>query len=146
MVFPEVLIPPALRASVLLLEMPLPDVDEIGERVRSVWVGYTAKPLPDDALGELTLALKGLTLDEVSHVMHRVLATGRLTRDAMLTAVGAAKKAAVSGAAFLDYVPDWWTRSVSAASPSSRTGSSAAPRCLISAPWTRVCRCPRGCC
>ncbi|AUB81132.1 AAA family ATPase [Candidatus Thiodictyon syntrophicum] len=106
MISPEVLIPPALRASVLLLEMPLPDTDEIGERVRSVWVGYTAKPLPDEALGELTLALKGLTLDEVSHVMHRVLATGRLTRDGMLTAVGAAKKAAVSGAAFLDYVPD----------------------------------------
>ena len=106
MVSPEVQIPPGLRGSVLLLEMSLPDAEEIGERVRSVWAGYTAKPLPDEALGELTLALKGLTLDEVSHVMHRLLATGRLTRDGMLAEVGAAKKAAVSGAAFLDYVPN----------------------------------------
>ena len=106
MVSPEVLIPPALRADVLLLELPLPDADEIAERVRSVWVGYTTKPLPDEALAELTLALKGLTLDEVSHVMHRILATGRLNRDGMLAEIGAAKKAAVSGAAFLDYVPE----------------------------------------
>ncbi|WP_295457815.1 AAA family ATPase [uncultured Thiodictyon sp.] len=106
MVSPVVQIPAALRQEVLLLELPLPDAHEIGERVCVLWSGYTSKVLPDDALEELTLALKGLTLDEVSHVMHRTLATGRLSRDGMLGEIAAAKKAAVSGAGFLDYVPD----------------------------------------
>ncbi|WP_295386380.1 AAA family ATPase [uncultured Thiodictyon sp.] len=106
MVSPVAEIPVALRQDVLLLELPLPDADEIAGLVRVLWSGYTSKVLPEEALGELILALKGLTLDEVSHVMHRTLATGRLSRDGMLAAVGAAKKAAVSGAGFLDYVPD----------------------------------------
>ena len=106
MVAPEVVIPPSLRPSVLILELPLPDADEIAAQVRSVWAGYTTKPLPDDALSELTLALKGLTLDEVQHVMYRILAGRHLNRDAMLAEVGAAKKAATSGASFIEYVPD----------------------------------------
>jgi hypothetical protein len=106
LIAPEVSIPPALRPSVLLVEMPLPDTQEIGDQVQTVWSGYTTKPLPEDARDALTLALRGLTLDEVQHVMYRILAGRHLNRDAMLAEIGAAKKAAASGAGFLDYVPD----------------------------------------
>ena len=106
LVSPELVVPPDLRPSVLIVTLPPPGAEEIAERVRAVWGGYTSKPLPPEVLDELKLALKGLSLDEVAHVMHRVLAAGRLTREALLSAVGAAKKAAMTGAGFLDYVPD----------------------------------------
>ncbi len=106
MVSPEAEIPPGLRSSLLLVTLPPPDAEEIGERVRAVWTGHTTKAMPDEVLSELTLALRGLTLDEVQHVMYRILATRRLSRVGMLAEVGAAKQAAVSGAGCLDYVPD----------------------------------------
>ncbi len=102
---PELIIPRVLEKNIHSLQLPPPEVDEIEAMVKSLMSEYTSKMLPPDWLRELTYPLRGLTLDEARHVLHRVLSTKKFTRDRMLDEINASKKTISSGTSFLQYVP-----------------------------------------
>ncbi len=102
---PELVIPRMLDKNISSIQLPPPDVDEIEAVVKRVMSEYTAKVLSPDWLKEVTYSLRGLTLDETRHVLHRVLSTKKFTRDRMLDEINASKKNVTSGSSFLQYVP-----------------------------------------
>jgi SpoVK/Ycf46/Vps4 family AAA+-type ATPase len=102
---PELAIPPILESDILLVSPPPPSADELAALVREVLAGYTAREPPAEWLADLALSLKGLTLNDARHTLHRAAAGGGLVRQGLLEAVAEAKKAVTGGAAYLQYVP-----------------------------------------
>jgi hypothetical protein len=103
---PEDRIPAELRPNLLQLELPPPDAEEIDTLVREVWAESSCGTPSEEVLGALRLALQGLALEDVRHVIHRALAARRLSRDTLLAEIGTAKKSALKGNDSLTYVPD----------------------------------------
>jgi hypothetical protein len=101
---PELVVPPTLQEGIAIVRVPLPDLRELEDTAREVLAGRIDRDLPAEWLRDLALTLKGLTTDESRHLLFRVLASGRLSRQALLEALTTAKKDAVTGSA-LAYVP-----------------------------------------
>ncbi len=102
---PELTIPRGLEKNIHSVQLPPPDVGEIEAMIKRVMAEYTAKVLPPDWLRELSYPLRGLTLDETRHVLHRVLSTKKFTQDRMLDEIIATKKTMGNSSPILQYVP-----------------------------------------
>jgi hypothetical protein len=100
---PELIVPSVLEKDMHLVRVPLPGLEELRGLAEEVLAGYLDKALPPEWLKELSRSLKGLTLEEAKHLLHQVLASGRLNRQALVDAVNTAKKAKAMGST-LEYV------------------------------------------
>lgn len=98
-------VPSTLRHNVFLIDAGPPDVEELAELVGQTVRQYTERQIPPALLREAALALRGVTLDEARHVMHSVLADGKLSLESLLDAIREAKKTLSVGTGFLEYVP-----------------------------------------
>lgn len=104
-VSPELVLSTALEKEVALVTVLPPDEEEIVARLRAVLAEYPGLVLPPELLGEVTLALSGLTLNEVAHIAHRVGRHGITAKDAILEEIFAEKEAVVKKSGFLEFIP-----------------------------------------
>ncbi len=101
---PEMVVPPIIEKEVYLVEVELPQARELMSELSS----YEAKhalQLPEGLASELALSLRGLTLNEVRHILHRVRHAGENDADAIRDRVFAAKEMLVKKTGYLEYVP-----------------------------------------
>src|SRR3990170_6562119 len=64
LVSPELVIPESLKKEILLIDMDLPDENELLKHARKIQQAYPQAGLSDDLMGRVTFALRGLTLNE----------------------------------------------------------------------------------
>lgn len=105
MVSSQLSLPPSLDKQVCLVDVPPPSTEELRETVAAVEAQYDDAAIPDAFRSEMALALKGLTLNEVGHIMHRVLSRGALARNEMLEEIFREKEAIVRRSGFLEFIP-----------------------------------------
>ena len=104
-VSPVVTIPPELENETYLIEVPLPESTELLAEAKRIQDQYAGNAIPAEAEPAVSLALRGLTLNEVGHVMHRVFGQGRAGKEAILDQIFQEKKRLIRKASFLEFVP-----------------------------------------
>lgn len=103
---PVLTIPELLQKEVCLLEIPLPSPAELADRVTDVQGQYDIGSIPEALWPVVSLSLRGLTVNEAEHVMHRVFAQGSLDEKPILAEIFAEKERLLRKAGFLEYVPN----------------------------------------
>ncbi len=104
----ELNMPEALKKEVHLIEVPPPDGDEILHQLEGIRDSDAKYNLPDAALQEVTMALKGLTETEVRHVLHRVLQHENASKDELIDEIFNEKKNIVKKSGYLEFSPPRW--------------------------------------
>ncbi|MBQ7650319.1 MAG: AAA family ATPase [Victivallales bacterium] len=105
---PELTIPESLKKEMHTLEISTPDDGEIAELLKSIVAANPDYSIPEEAIREVTLALKGLTENEISYVMHRACRIPNATKDQLLDEIFAEKKSVVKKSGFLEFSPPRW--------------------------------------
>ncbi|MGA8262031.1 MAG: AAA family ATPase [Arenicellales bacterium] len=99
-------VPEILRRDILLVDLPLPNIDQLAEEAGYTLRQYTSQDIPDDVLHNIALSLGGLGRDDARFVIHSALSgTEKLSRKELLEAVHDAKQALAGRAGFLQHVP-----------------------------------------
>lgn len=103
---PVGVIPEILRRDVLMVELPLPGIDQLAEHVGATLKQYTTQHIPGDVLHNIALSLGGLTVDDARFVIHSALSgSEKLSRSELLRAIQDAKQALAGRAGFLQHIP-----------------------------------------
>ncbi len=105
-VSPIQIIPAPLEKEICYVEVELPEPDELLQRMREIQAQYDGRTIDDALHSEIALALRGLTLNEVSHVMHRVFRRGDLSEAEVLKEVFAEKRVLARKSGYLEFVPN----------------------------------------
>ena len=104
-VSPLRVLPDMLDKEVYFLEAPMPGADELIGQVRETARKYPDRRIPADFESRLSLALRGLTLKEASHLMHRIFESGDVTEKTVLSSIFSEKKMLLRKAGFLEFIP-----------------------------------------
>jgi len=96
-------VPESLDKELCLVELEAPNPEELLAAVDHVAKGYPASRSPPPALADST-RLRGLTIMEAEHVMHRTFAGG-VSKAEMLDEIFAEKRNLAKKAGFLEYIP-----------------------------------------
>ena len=105
---PVLHLPPTLSKEVLLVEIGLPDTDELERLVQGYVQRYREvieAEIDDQLVTDMAFGLRGLTLNEARHTLNRIFRTRRLSRPQMLAEIFKDKETLVRKSGFLDYVP-----------------------------------------
>jgi hypothetical protein len=106
---PIMKIPELLQKETCLIELSLPAPQELLDHVLALQDAYPGASLPEELYATVSLALRGLTLNEASHVMHRVYAGGAMGPRDILNEIFAEKELLLRKAGYLEYVPNRYT-------------------------------------
>jgi ATP-dependent 26S proteasome regulatory subunit len=101
-------LPETLKKEVHMIEVPPPEADEILRQLTAIRDGNSKYDLADEALQEVTMALKGLTETEIRHVMHRVLQQESANKDELIDEIFNEKKNIVKKSGYLEFSPPRW--------------------------------------
>ncbi|MBN2451576.1 MAG: AAA family ATPase [Lentisphaeria bacterium] len=104
----ELAIPESLRKEVQLIEVPPPDESEIAAQIERVCRENPGYVISTEALGEVILALKGMTETEIRHVVHRVAQHSHASKDELLEEIFTEKRNIVKKSGFLEFSPPRW--------------------------------------
>ncbi|PWT87591.1 MAG: hypothetical protein C5B54_12140, partial [Acidobacteria bacterium] len=104
-VSPEVVIPETLRKEILLMEIGLPDEEELAKHVKKVQQAYPQQVLSPDLISQMTFALKGLTLNESSHVLHKIFRGKKSDPAEILNEIFSEKEMIIKKSGYLEFVP-----------------------------------------
>jgi hypothetical protein len=105
-VSPESAVPDLLEKEIFIIEVHGPSVDELREAISEVQADYPGQTLPEGVIGDIVLALKGLTLAEAEHVMHRVFNGGKADSErGIFGEIFAEKEMLVKKSGFLEFMP-----------------------------------------
>jgi len=104
-VSPEVVIPETLRKEILLMEIGLPDEEELAKHVKKVQQAYPQQVLSPDLISQMTFALKGLTLNESSHVLHKIFRGKKSDPAEVLNEIFSEKEMIIKKSGYLEFVP-----------------------------------------
>ena len=104
-VSPELNIPESLRKEVLLIDMDLPDENEIVKQIRKVQQNYPQSTLDDGVIQQMAFALRGLTLNEAGHIVHRILRAKKSDAREILNEIFSEKEMIVKKTGFLEFIP-----------------------------------------
>lgn len=105
---PEFVMPEALKKELFSLEVSTPDEQEISELISTAIAAHPECQVPDGAVNEILLALKGLTENEIIFVLNRALRFQTPTKDQLLDEIFAEKKNIVKKSGFLEFSPPRW--------------------------------------
>lgn len=105
-VSPVMAVPEMIEKEVFQVEIPLPTPSELNDLVLRVQSSYQGRELSQELLSEVALALRGLTLDEAGHVMHRVYGGRAFSDKDVLGQIFAEKKMLLRKAGYLEFVPN----------------------------------------
>jgi hypothetical protein len=103
-VSPNLVLPPTLEKELCLVEVDMPAPDELLQKVLQVQKQYPKAKLAPELQPELSMALRGLTLQEVEHVMHRAFSRDGASAQELLEEVFAEKKVLAKKSGFLEYI------------------------------------------
>lgn len=99
-------IPELLRRDILMVDLPLPGIDQLAEEVAATLGQYTTRDVPAELLHNIALSLGGLTADDARFVIHSALeGSEKLSHTELMQAVDEAKQALAGRTGFLQYVP-----------------------------------------
>lgn len=101
------IVPEAIKKEIHFLEIPTPDENEIVKIIDEAKQNPELN-IPDDAVREVTLALKGLTENEIDYVLHRACKNEGADKDQILDEIFAEKKNVVKKSGFLEFSPPRW--------------------------------------
>lgn len=101
----DLVMPETLKKEVHLIEVPPPEGEEILQQLTDIRGSDAKYNLPDEALQEVALALKGLTETEIRHVMRRVLQRESATKDELVEEIFGEKKSIVKKSGYLEFSP-----------------------------------------
>ncbi|HSH43219.1 MAG TPA: AAA family ATPase, partial [Arenicellales bacterium] len=103
---PVGVLPEILRRDILMVELPLPGIEQLADEVGATLEQHTRQSVPDDVLRNIALSLGGLTLDDARFVIHSALSgSERINRSQLLQSIHDAKQALAGRAGFLQHVP-----------------------------------------
>jgi hypothetical protein len=102
---PDLVLPETLRKEVYLVEVAPPPEGEIAAQLAQTRAEHPEYSLPEDAAGEVVLALKGLTETEIRQVLHRVGRRGLADKDRVLDEIFVEKRTIVKKSGYLEFAP-----------------------------------------
>lgn len=102
---PLLVLPPLLEKEVYLVVVDPPGEDELLAEALRVQATLGVPPFAPELHSDLAMALKGLTLREVGHLIQRVVKTGALARASLLEEIFIEKEMIVRKSGFLEFVP-----------------------------------------
>lgn len=101
------IVPEAIKKEIHFLDIPTPDENEIAQIIDEAKQNPEFN-IPDDAVREVMLALKGLTENEIDYVLHRSCKSAGADKDQILDEIFAEKKNVVKKSGFLEFSPPRW--------------------------------------
>jgi hypothetical protein len=105
-VSPESAVPDLLEKEIFVIDVLGPSADELRETIAEVHASYPGQQLPETLIGDVVLALKGLTQAEAEHVMHRVFNGGKADSErGVFNEIFAEKEMLVKKSGFLEFMP-----------------------------------------
>jgi hypothetical protein len=104
-VSPVLDLPQLLSKETFLVDLALPGEDELAARVQEVSAQYPEIALAPALLDEVTVGLRGLTINEATHLMQRIYRSKKTGRDDVIAELFTEKEAIVKKSGFLEYVP-----------------------------------------
>ncbi len=96
--------PESLEKELCYVELDTPSSEELMERVLEIEKQFPGSALPADLKPQIILALRGLTMTEVSHILYRVLSSGTV-REKVLEEIFAEKGMLAKKSGFLEFIP-----------------------------------------
>ena len=105
---PSLVIPASIQKEVYLISSSLPAEDEIEEQIEWVRQYHSDIEIPDSARPELVTALKGLTVGETAHVLHRVFDEENFDLDNAIDRILDEKEQIVRKSGYLEFVAPRW--------------------------------------
>jgi SpoVK/Ycf46/Vps4 family AAA+-type ATPase len=107
-VSPELVIPESLKKEILLIDMDLPDENELGRHLARIQQNYSQPSLAPELLSQMTFALKGLTLNEAGHILNKVFRSKKTDPNWILQQIFSEKEMIVKKSGYLEFVaPDY---------------------------------------
>jgi hypothetical protein len=103
-VSPETVLPATLEKELCLVDVEMPAPDELMKRALLILRQYPRAKLSTELQPEVSMALRGLTLQEVGHVMHRAFSRDDGSGRSLLAEIFAEKKVLAKKSGFLEYI------------------------------------------
>ncbi|NLF92338.1 MAG: AAA family ATPase [Oligosphaeraceae bacterium] len=104
----ELNIPETLKKEMYLLDISTPDEEEIASLVQALNQDHSHPAIPEAAVREIILALKGLTENEIRYVLQRACTRTSAGKDELLDEIFTEKKSVVKKSGFLEFSPPRW--------------------------------------
>lgn len=101
-------IPESLKKELQVVEVAPPDENEIAALIDAEAAAHKDLSVQTDTVHEITLALKGLTENEISFVLNRAFSLENPSKDQLLDEIFAEKKSVVKKTGFLEFSPPRW--------------------------------------
>ena len=101
-------IPESLKKELQVVEVAPPDENEIAALIDAEAAAHKDLSVQADTVHEITLALKGLTENEISFVLNRAFSLENPSKDQLLDEIFAEKKSVVKKTGFLEFSPPRW--------------------------------------
>lgn len=98
-------IPPVIASHIHLIEADLPAIDELSELITSTLTKYSEKNLSSPLLSDLSFLLRGFTLEEARHILHRLFANKQINKQKLIEEINLERKSLTSQLNYLQYVP-----------------------------------------
>lgn len=105
LVSPDATIPRSIEKEVTLVDIGLPIPEELIHQFLRIQKTYPDRQIPDTLHSEVGMALRGLTLNEVTHLAHRILMGNKLDEESIFNEIFEEKKILVKKAGFLEFIP-----------------------------------------
>jgi ATPase family associated with various cellular activities (AAA) len=103
-VSPEKVIPESLKKEILLIDVGLPDEGELLKLIKRMQPLYPQATFPDELIGKISFALKGLTVNEATHVLHKIFRSKKIDAEEVLRQIFAEKEMIVKKSGYLEFV------------------------------------------
>ena len=101
-------IPESLKKEIQVIEVATPDEGEIAALIETAIKARSNFELAEDTVREITLALKGLTENEIEFVLNRAFSLENPGKEQLLDEIFAEKKSVVKKTGFLEFSPPRW--------------------------------------
>lgn len=98
-------IPPVIGSHIHLIEADLPAIDELTELVSSTLSKYTKKTLSSQLLSDFSFLLRGFTLEEARHILHRLFSNQHINKQKLMEEISLEKQSLTSQLNHLQFVP-----------------------------------------
>ncbi|MBQ6474059.1 MAG: AAA family ATPase [Victivallales bacterium] len=105
----DLVLPETLQKEIQLVDIPTPGEAEIAALIDNALSTHPEYAIPPDVVREVTMALKGLTENEVTYVLARAFRLPNATKEQLLDEIFAEKKAIVKKTGFLEFSPPRWS-------------------------------------
>lgn len=103
-VSPELVVPETLKKEIYLIDLGLPDESELMKNMKRLQESYKVALAPE-LQSQIVFALRGLTLNESTHLLHRIFRSKKTDTSEILTDIFAEKEMIVKKSGFLEFVP-----------------------------------------